>query len=144
MVYPAGYNAVEVDRLGTGPLPGGYSGHIGLGGGEEWLCIGLDDEVAARYALDPDMAIVTPEDADTDMDDWETLRGEPKEKVTDAVRIQAIAAKQAAGIPLTQEDMDALDPDSPVRGINRRRRAVDIVAQAGAVQADIEARRGGG
>lgn len=143
MIYPAGYDPVEVDRHGTGPLPGGYSGHIGMGGSEEWLYIGLDDAVADAYALDPDMEIVAAADADTDMDEWQTMRGEPSERVTDPDRIQAIVAKQAAGITLTQEDRDALDPDSPVRGINRRTRAVDIVAKAATVAADIEARRGG-
>lgn len=142
MLYPTRYNAKEVDAKGR-ILPAGYSGHIGLGGDTEWLFIALDDETADDYALDPDMEIVAPEDADADLESWRVMRGEPAEQVTDAVRIQAIAAKQAAGIPLTDEDRDALDPDKPVRGINRRPSATEMVGRATAARADIEARRGG-
>lgn len=142
MLYPARFNAREVSVRGIGHLPGGYSGHIGLGGNEEYTFVGLDDDLADEYALDPDMEIVDPVDADVELENWRVMRGEPEERVTDVSRIQAISAKQAAGIALSQEDLDALNPDSDVPGINRRKRAVDIVARANAVRADIEARRG--
>ena len=125
MVYPARYNAYEVDRNGIGPLSvqraaGAYSGHIGLGGGEAWCFIILPMALAEEYATDPDMEIVTPEQADADMDEWRRMRGESNEIVLDSNRVAAIQAKQAAKIHLTQDDHDALNPDSPMRGINRR------------------------
>lgn len=144
LVYPARFNPAEVQRRGIGHINGarGYSGHIGLGGDEEWTFVGLDDDLADEYALDPDMEIVTPAQADAEMEQWRLMRGEPAEFVRDPERIQAIVAKQQAGLALTQEDLDALNPDSPVPGVNRAERAVDIVARANAARADIQARRG--
>jgi len=110
---------------------GAYSGGIGMGRKEEWCIIGLDDDLADEYAMDPDMEIVTEEQADTLMEAWRIDKGEPEEFVQDPARIQAIAAKQAAGIPLTREDLDALDPESPVPGINKRlKSARDVIARA--------------
>lgn len=134
MVYPAMFNPYEVQSSGVGHLHQGYSGHIGFGGSEEWTIIGVDDAVADRYATDPDMAIVTATQADVEMESWRLFRGDPAEEIRDPVRIQAIVAKQAVGLALTAEDMAALDPTSPVRGINKRRPAAEILAQANAAR----------
>lgn len=133
MVYPARYNAQEVDRNGLGPLnvnqTGAYSGHIGRGGKEEWCIILLEDALADRYAADVDMEIITPNKADEYMEQWRIEKNEPEEMITDPERINAIRAKQFANIPLSAEDLRALDPNDRMRGINRRlRRAADILA----------------
>jgi hypothetical protein len=125
MIYPKRYNPHEVDRRGVGPTAvargsAAYSGHIGRGGEEEWCFIILPDELAEEYAQDPDMELATPAQADTDMEAWRQIKGETAEVVTDIDRIHAIRAKQGAGIPLTAEDLAALDIDNDVPGIEKR------------------------
>jgi len=124
MKYPKRYNAEEVDRGGIGPLnvnqSGAYSGGIGRGGDSEECIIVLKDALAEEYARDPDMEIITEAQADALMEQWRIDNGETEEVVQDAMRIQAIAAKQAAGIPLSAEDLKALDPEDDVPGINKR------------------------
>lgn len=133
MVYPARYNAREVMLNGLGPLSvnhtGAYSGHIGRGGPEEWCIILLDDALADEYALDPEMETVTAGHADALMEQWRIDNDEPGEVVRDPERINAIRAKQGAGIPLSAEDLRALDPNDRMPGINKRlRKVADIVA----------------
>ena len=133
MVYPVRYNAQEVDRRGLGPLSvnksGAYSGHIGRGGREEWCIIMLEDDTALQYAADPDMEIISEETADILMEQWRVDNHEPEEVVTDPERINAIRAKQGAGVKLSAEDLRALDPKDQMRGINRRLRSMrDVLA----------------
>lgn len=120
MVYPARYDAEEVDRNGLGPCNVNgtlaYSGGIGKGEVGEWCFIALNDALADEYALDKDMTIVTPAAADVDMESWRVANGLPAE-VIDAARIQAITAKQAVGFTLSPTDLDALDPTKSEPGI---------------------------
>lgn len=134
MVYPAAYDAREVDRHKTGKLD--YSGHMRFGQAEEWMIVCLEDTVADKYALDPDMEIVDDATADADSEAWRQMRGEPEEQVRDPNRIQAIVAKQTAGIPLTQEDQDALDPSKDVAGINRREKPSEVRSKAETVRGE--------
>ncbi len=128
MRYPARYNAQEVDRngmyataiAGTTALSGGLS----RGEDVEFCVIALRDELADEYALDPDMELITPEMADQLIEQWRVLRGDSEEVVDSPSRIQAIAVKQQAGLPLTDEDRAALDPASAVPGVRRRVRPV--------------------
>jgi len=136
MVYPARYNAREVMLNGLGPLSvnqtGAYSGHIGRGGSEEWCLILLDDAMADEYAQDPDMEIVTATEADALMEQWRIDNDESEEVVSDPDRINAIRAKQGAGIALSPDDLRALDPKDRMRGITKRlRKVADIVARSG-------------
>lgn len=139
MVYPDRYNAEEVDRYGVGPLnvqqmAGAYSGHIGMGGDEEWCLIVLLTSLAQEYAESPDMEIITAPEADALMEEWRIYLGEPEEVILDPGRIAAIRAKQGADIPLTQEDLDALDPEHPARGINKRLRPIKEMVERGGHQ----------
>lgn len=134
MVYPTRYNAQEVDRNGLGPLnvnkTNAYSSHIGRGGAEEWCFILLQDALADEYALDPDMEIVTPVQADTLMEQWRVEKGVPEESVLDPTRLDAILIKQHMGTVLSAEDLKALDPDDPIPGINKTlKKVADIVAK---------------
>ena len=129
MVYPEAYNPQEVDRYGryaTGinPAQVSLSGEIGRGGEEEFCVISLPDEMAETYAQDPDMAIIDEAEADNLMESWRIANGAPEESVVDPTRITAIRAKQEAGIPLSQADVDALDPAKSERGINKTRKPV--------------------
>lgn len=138
MVYPVRYHAQEVDLQGLGPLnvnqSNAYSGHIARGGKEAWCLIILDDDLADDYAADADMAIITPVVADALMEEWRVAKGETEEVVQDASRIVAISAKQAAGLPLSDEDLKALDPEDSVPGVNKRlaRKMVDFLPTLGA------------
>jgi len=136
MVYPSPYNAQEVDRSGLGPCgingTGAYSGGIGMGHDHEFCLILLEDSVAERYLASPDMEEVTALEADTLMEQWRIDNDESEEIVRDPARIQAIAVKQAAGIPLTQEDLDAIDPTKSTPGINKRLCSMaSVVAKTG-------------
>ena len=129
MMYPLKYNAVEVDRMGMYATTLNKAG-VSLSGGlsraedHEFCIIALPDTLAVDYATDPDMEIVNEVTADSLMERWRMGNGTPEDVVTDVARIQAITAKQNAAITLTQEDLDALNPDSPVKGINKSRRPV--------------------
>lgn len=129
MVYPARYDSREVARSMAGGLE--YSGGIRRGDDEEWMLVLLDDALAAEYAKDPDMEIVSDTEADALWEQWRAARGEPVERVTDPNRMLAIVAKVQAGIELSAEDQAALDPESDVPGVNRTpkpselRKAVD-------------------
>ncbi len=127
MLYPNLFRSVDI--MGTGPIY--YSGHIARGGTEAWcICIVLDDAVAAQYAQDPDMDIITAAQADTFMEEWRILKGEPEETVNDPNRLTAILAKQGAGIALSDEDLKALDVNDPTPGINKTLKSVvDILAK---------------
>ena len=134
MVYPPLYNAQEVDRNGIGPLGvnqvGAYSGHIGNGGSEEWCIIILDDALAATYAGDPGMEIVTDIQADALMEQWRVEKDESEEVITDMDLITYIQKKQAMGDTLAADDLRALDPDDSMRGINKRlRKVADVTAK---------------
>lgn len=124
MVYPDRYIATEVDACGIGPTgvngSASYSGHMARGGDVEWCFIMLPYDLAYEYAEDPDMDVVTPEHADECMERWCRERGDSEDIVRDRERVLAINTKLLAGIELTQEDKDALDPESPIRGINKR------------------------
>lgn len=134
MVYPLRYRALEVDRNGLGPLnvnqSGAYSGHIARGGLVAWCLIILNNTLADEYTTDPDMEIVTPQVADVLMEEWRVAKGESEEVVKDVARIEAITAKQNAGISLSAEDLQALDVDDPMPGVNKRlaRKMVDFLA----------------
>lgn len=136
MMYPERYNAREVMLNGLGPLSvnqtGAYSGNIGRGGSEEWCIILLDDALADEYALDPEMEIVTAGHADALMEQWRRDNDESEEVVRNPDRINAIRAKQGAGIALSADDLRALDPNDRMPGINKRLRKVSaIVARSG-------------
>lgn len=131
MLYPSIYNNREVDRNKVGPLV--YEGGItlGLGDATEEMLMKLNDETADKYAADSNMKIITKAEADTWLAAARSLVNVPEERVTDVDRMVAISAKVAAGVTLTREDEDALDPDKPVRGITRQRKTADGIFGVG-------------
>ena len=129
MVYPSAYNSQEVDIMGLyattlNIASISLSGGIGRGDDHEFCIIALPATLAAKYVVDPDMIIVSELVADNLMEQWRLDNNQSEEIVTDPERMLAITAKQGAGIVLAQEDLDALDVNSPVKGINKSRKSV--------------------
>jgi len=125
MVYPARYNAQEIETYGIGPGRlgghGAYSGHLADGGEVEWCYIALPDELANAYAADPDMEIVDVDEADAEMDEWNVRKGAPEYVITDPERVRFIMDKKKLGMPTTAEEEAAIDHNSEVRGVNKPR-----------------------
>ena len=134
MVYPAAYNAQQVDREGIYaiglPVQDALSGGIGLGDNEEWCLIALNDVVATEYARDPEMEIVTEAQANTRLAAWRADRlargahGERPERITDQGALDVARERREAGLTATAADTAALDPDDPALGINNAPRTV--------------------
>ena len=120
MVYPDVYDPQEVETVKIGPIL--YSGKIGQGASEEYCIVCFSNDETANTYIKEGKGDITELSAD-EVDAWMKNEWEGKdmseEQVTDPDRIQAIIAKKHAGISLSQEDIDALNPDKPVRGINR-------------------------
>ena len=120
MLYPEAYKPFEIDANKQGPII--YEGAFSRGQASEECMVFIEKAVADKYkADDPERFRVVPKAA---ADQWlaqnQQLQEQPEERVTDVDRMIAIQAKVAAGVVLSQEDLDALDPDNPIRGINRR------------------------
>lgn len=122
MNYPKVYNAQEVEIRKKGPLQ--YDGGIGRGESTEELLIYLQNETADKYAEDIRIRIITDAEANTWLSKCKRLEGSGEERVTDPNRMLAIIAKNAAGVALSQEDLDALNPDNKIAGINRKRKNI--------------------
>jgi len=146
MVYPAGYNAEEVDSYGFGPSvlngTGGYSGGIGRGFAEESCLIVLEDEVADRYAQDPDMEIIDEAAADSLSEQWRIAKHETEIVIREPETVRYLQDKKAKGAErvadgkgviseytLTAEELKILDPDDPTPGINKRLRPYKMVIE---------------
>jgi len=117
MKYPAIYNAHEIDEAKQGPMI--REGRIPRGEPTSKCLIKVSDALADRYGADPDIEIVNEAKADVWLAQNPQLAERPQEEVLSPERLTAILAKTEAGIALSQEDLDALDPNSPVRGINK-------------------------
>ena len=112
MRYPVGYDHRDVNNTVR-------DGGLERGEDVEEALIRVNDTVGTLYDRDPDMRIVTKTEADVWLGQEPRLAAQPEERVTDVNRLIAIQTKKAVGVPLTQEDNDALDPDNAIRGINR-------------------------
>jgi len=117
--YPAVYNAAEVQEAKRGPLV--YDSHLEDDDEETTgLLVYLDSAVAERYASDPGCKKLTQDEASAWLGSCRRHNAQPVEVVTNASRLQAILAKQAAGVKLSTEDKDAVNPAKSVPGIERR------------------------
>ena len=118
MVYPDVYDAMEVERAKFGPIL--YPNEIGKGASEEDCVICFhDDVVATEYLKDPGIVELSEAEVDEYMATRWERRQDSLERVTDPDRISVIQVKLAAGMELTDEDRDVLDPDKRTPGINR-------------------------
>ena len=120
MVYPDIYDAMEVEQSKIGPIL--YPNEIGKGAKEEdcVICFG-DDNIANEYIThsNGDIKALTEAEVDEYMGTrWEHHK-DGVEQVVNPDRLLAIQAKLQAGIKLSTEDQDALDPNKRVTGINK-------------------------
>jgi hypothetical protein len=123
MRYPSVWNAEEIQSELIGPII--YDGGIGAGRDTEECLVSVhSDDLADRYASDADIRIASESVANAWLSRNPRVIAMPEERVTDVNRMIAIQAKKAAGQSLSQEDKDAVNPDKPVRGINRREKNV--------------------
>jgi len=120
LIYPNRYNAQEVDANGTGPAAVGiYSGELRQGMDSGHCLIILKSDLADIYAAEVGMEIVSPSVADALLEKWRKSQNLPSEVVSDPDRLNLIQLKKQLGITLSQEDLDALDPDKKVPGVSR-------------------------
>lgn len=122
MKYPAIYNAreIESDKLGP-PIRNGAMAIDGVDSAEILFCV--SNALALRYITDSDVRIVN----DVQADAWLAINKQELAKPAEEInpgRISAIAVKQAAGIALSPSDLNALDPEHPERGINKKKTTV--------------------
>jgi hypothetical protein len=120
MMYPACYDAMEVELVKIGPIL--YPDEIGRGATEEdcVICFG-DNKIAAEYVRDGGSDIVELTEAAVDSymsTRWER-RKDAEEQVTDEPRILSILTKKTLNMPLSTEDLDAINPDKRTPGVNR-------------------------
>ena len=123
MIYPPGYVSRRVQSHRVGAII--YDGGIKRGGPTAEALMAVDNAFADLLVTDPDMRKLTRAEADTWLADNPHIAGNPTETVTDERRLIMIQTKIAAGVALSQEDNDALDPDSSVRGITRKTKDVN-------------------
>jgi hypothetical protein len=120
MVYPDVYDAMEVEQTKIGPIL--YPNEMGKGASEEDCVICFrDDATAGEYIAQSKGDIVELSEVEVDeymMTRWER-RNDGEEQVTNSERLLAIQVKLQAGVVLSTEDNDALNPDKRVSGINK-------------------------
>jgi len=125
MQYPVTYNAAEVEGDIKGRII--YDGGLSRGEDTEECLILVSDDLATIYSKDKDMEVLTKAQANTWLASNDGLKDQPNEQVTDINRLTAIIAKKSAGVELSQEDLDALDPTKDVLGINTTPKTVDTI-----------------
>ena len=127
MVYPTPYDPIEVDRNKQGPIV--LEGAMRFGEATEEAVIYIADSVADAYAAaSPNMEVITEEQADVWLQTARNLTERHiEERVVDPNRLLSIQVKQNAGVALSREDLQALDPDDLTPGINRRRKTAAAI-----------------
>jgi hypothetical protein len=125
--YPPCWNSEDVSRnmLGTNV----YLGEFSRGGDEEEAMYFVEKQFAKSYAQQcPDyFDILNKPEADAWLAALPDMANVGAERVTNADVLMAIIAKNAAGIALNSEDLEALDPNSPRPGIGKSRRTADEI-----------------
>ena len=120
MVYPDIYDAMEVEQVKVGPIL--YPNEIGKGASEEdcLICFG-DDTIADEYISQSkgDITQLTEVEVDEYMNTRWERRNDGEEQVLNPERLLAIQVKLQAGVALSAEDRDVLNPDKRVAGINK-------------------------
>lgn len=117
---PGGVNFVYPEvctRLGaTTPIL--YGGGSLRDGDSETYCIAVlnDEDVADQYLESVGVEEITPEEANQLAKDWGREGGLV---VKDQPLVNALTAKLNAGLTLTKDEEDALNPDHPKQGIVR-------------------------
>ena len=135
MIYPAVWHPEEVDMQGgctmlnPNEIDVCMTGDIGRGGSEQWLIVALPVALALAYAEDPDIAIIDSIEADTIMETARVGNNQPLERVRNADAVNVIREKQKVNpnVVLTADEESVLNPDNPMKGINKTRRPSKVV-----------------
>ncbi len=127
--YPRRYDAQLVQNSGTGRVLYDQLSGFDSDGKQECL-IRVDDPLAGRFDGDPDMRILSNDEAD----DWvagnQEVQQQPEYRV-DAAMMAAIHARIAAGFTLEPVERNYLDPDHDSGGIRRVDRSKEAIFKVG-------------
>jgi len=125
--YPPEYDAQEIERAKRGPLVYG-GGILVLDGEVEELLIRLQDSVADKLLKNPlCRELATQEEVDAWLAASPIIQRLPDEKVTDANRVALVNTRAVAGLPLSQDDLDVLNPDNLKAGVGRTEKTAEAI-----------------
>jgi hypothetical protein len=132
--YPDSYDWQEIELAKRGPhMYQGTMTVLRMAESEE-LLLCLRDDVADKLAKDGSGLCreVTAAEADA----WlaVVLASVPDEMVTNPTRVSLIEAKIAAGVELTQDDVDVLDVNNPKAVIARVPKTVEGIFELSAIE----------
>ncbi len=122
--YPKRYSADRVQSSGSGKVLYDFTKGFDANGEQECLVL-VDDALADRFATDPDMRIITDDQATAWVAANLSVAAIPEYSVDEPL-VAAVHARVAANME-TAEDREFLDPDhdSPgVRRVNRTKEAL--------------------
>ncbi len=124
MKYPDIYDSSEVEINKKGKII--YEGAFSRGENTEQCLLCVQDTLADKYVAGSGGLIkeVTAVQADAWLATNKQELAKPAEEITDEARLTGIVAKKTAGQALSQEDLDAVDPDNLTKGINKRKTTV--------------------
>ena len=123
MQYPTSYNAQEVELNKRGPIL--YEGGLSRGEDTEECLLYVTDALATKYSsVEARIKIVSDLETNAWLAANQNLQNQPEERITDSNRLELIKIKLLAGQVLTTEDNAVLDPDNPIRGVNRVQKTV--------------------
>lgn len=116
--YPACWNNISpIDSLCTSICGVQESSDID-GTYQTWL-LTLTDEDYKTAVVDPHCSTITQVNAEAIVAEIDPNYG--MEEVTDETVLWKLLIKSARGKPISIDDEDALDPDKPAKGINRKK-----------------------
>lgn len=123
--YPPEYDAQKFNVLTyETQLTGKHQTVVDRGNDHEYV-IGTVDEVdAPAFLQSQDIKEINRNQAEQFIG-ADLEKAEPK--ITDQSKVLLVLAKVARGESLTQEERDAIDPNSPVKGVSKTRSFKDVL-----------------
>ena len=114
--YPKRYRADSVQSSGSGKVLYDFTKGFDANGKQECLVL-VDDALAERFAADPDMRIITDDQATSWVAANLSVAAIPEYSVDEPL-VAAVHARVAANIAVA-EDLEFLDPDHDSPGVRR-------------------------
>jgi len=114
MKYPDGFKSINcLEHLYYDDLAAGIC----------WLIAAIKDEDLLKITDMTNVTELTLLEATTLLKEYE-----PKtEEITNEAIIRRLEIKTKAGLPLTADDLKAIDPNDPTPGINYKKRLIDRI-----------------
>lgn len=120
MKYPAGHNGKLIDQSGIGMFYG-KTDQIGKGASQEYAVTAITQEYLDEYLKEAKKAgednlieVLTEAEAEKFFEDHIP---EAEEIIEDKQKLEILALKAQAGIPLTEKERNAFDPTHEEKGI---------------------------